>query len=113
MQSFFGKINFARKFTLDFAETIKPLQKMIHKDVEFKGYDERKSAFNNIKVAISQSPMLQSPDFRKYLFLYTFSSNQLLATVLNQKDDDNNKAPVSFMSTNLQGAELNYPSIEK
>jgi hypothetical protein len=40
MQSFFGKINFVRKFTLDFVETIKPLQKMIHKDVEFKWDDE-------------------------------------------------------------------------
>jgi hypothetical protein len=35
VQSFFGKINFLRKFTPDFAETIKPLQKIIRKDVEF------------------------------------------------------------------------------
>jgi hypothetical protein len=40
MQSFFGKINFVRKFTPNFAETIKPLQKMIQKDVEFKWDDE-------------------------------------------------------------------------
>jgi hypothetical protein len=42
MQSFFEKINFVRKFTLNFAETIKPLQKMIRKDVELKWNDERK-----------------------------------------------------------------------
>jgi hypothetical protein len=36
MQYFFGKINFVRKFTSDFNETIKPLQKMIYKDTEFK-----------------------------------------------------------------------------
>jgi hypothetical protein len=36
-----------------------------------------------------------------------------LAAVLTQKDDENNEAPVSFMSTSLQGAELNYPTIEK
>jgi hypothetical protein len=58
MQSFFGKINFVRKFTPDFAETIKPLQKMIRKDVEFKWDDEPKSAFNNIKTTISQAPVL-------------------------------------------------------
>jgi hypothetical protein len=29
MQSFFGKINFVRKFTPDFVEIIKPLQRMI------------------------------------------------------------------------------------
>jgi len=32
MQSFFGKINFVRKSSPDFAEMIKPLQKMIWKD---------------------------------------------------------------------------------
>jgi hypothetical protein len=37
MQSFFGKINFVRKFTPDFVETIKPLQKMIRKDVNLGG----------------------------------------------------------------------------
>jgi len=36
MQSFFWKINFVRKFTPDFAEIIKPLQKMIRKDSKFK-----------------------------------------------------------------------------
>ena len=93
MQSFFGKINFVRKFTPNFAETIKPLQKMIRKDVDFKWDDEKKSVFNNIKVAISQDPVLRSPDFSKYFFLYTFSSIQSLATILTQKDYDNNEAP--------------------
>ena len=48
-----------------------------------------------------------------HLFLYTFSSDQSLVAVLTQKDDDNNEAPVSFMSTNLQGVELNYPTVDK
>jgi hypothetical protein len=113
MQSFFGKINFVRKFTLNFVETIKPLQKIVCKDVEFKWDDEQKNSFNNIKTAISQDPVLQSPEFSKYCFLYTFTSDQSLVAVLTQKDDDNNEAPVSFMSTNLQGAELNYHAIDK
>jgi hypothetical protein len=112
MQSFFGKINFVRKFTPDFIETIKPLQKMICKDVEFKWDDELKISFNNIKTAISQAPVLRSL-FGKDCFLYTFASNQYLATVLTQKDDDNNEASISFMSTNLQGVELNYLAIDK
>jgi hypothetical protein len=32
---------------------------------------------------------------------------------LTQKDDENNEAPVSFMSTNIQGVKLNYPAIDK
>jgi hypothetical protein len=102
-----------RKFTPDFAETIKPLQKMIRKDVKFKWDDERKDAFSNIKTAISQAPVLRSPDFNRDFFLYTFASDQSLAAVLTQKDDDNNEALVSFMSTNIQGANINYPAIDK
>jgi hypothetical protein len=94
MQSFFGKINFVRKFTPDFAETVKPLQKIIRKDVEFKRDDERKDAFNNIKTIIYQAPVLRSLDFSKDFFLYTFAYDQSLVAVLTQKGDDNNEAPV-------------------
>jgi hypothetical protein len=113
MLSFFGKIIFLRKFAPDFAETIKPLQKIIRKDVEFKWDDKQKNAFNNIETAISQAPVLQSPDFCKDFFLYTFSFDQSLVAVLTQKDDENNEALISFMSNNIQGAELIYPAIDK
>jgi hypothetical protein len=66
-----------------------------------------------MKTVISQAPVLRSPDFNRYFFLYTFASDQSLAAVLTQKYDDNNEAPVSFMSTNLQGDELDYPAIDK
>jgi len=36
-----------------------------------------------------------------------------MVVVLTQKDDENHEAPVSFMRTNIQGDELNYPSIYK
>jgi hypothetical protein len=113
MQSFFGKINFVRKLTPDFIETIKPLQKMIHKYGEFKWEEEIKISFRNIKTTISQATVLRSIDFGKDVFLYIFSFDKYLAALLTQKDDENNEAMVSFMSTNLQGAELNYPSIDK
>jgi hypothetical protein len=85
MQSFFGKINFVSKFTPNFVETIKPLQKMICKDVEFKWDDEQKSAFSNIKTTISQAQVMRSLNFSKYFFLYTFSFDQSLDAVLNQR----------------------------
>jgi hypothetical protein len=58
MQSFFGKINFVRKFTPEFTKTVKPLQINIRKDIKFKWDEERKGSFNNIKNAISQAPVL-------------------------------------------------------
>ena len=92
-----------RKFTPDFAETIKPLQKIILKDAEFKWDEERRGSFTNIKTTISQAPVLRNPYFNKDFVLYTFSGDQSLGEVLTQKDDENNEALVSFQSTNLQG----------
>jgi hypothetical protein len=113
MQSFFGQINFVKNFTPKFTEIIKPLQNMVRKDVKFKWDDERKDAFDNIKASISRDLVLRSPDFNRDFFLYTFTSDQSLAAVLNLKDDDNNEALMSSMSTNLQGVKLNYPAVDK
>jgi len=57
--------------------------------------------------------MLRSLDFNKDLFLYTFASNQSLVAVLTQKDDENNETHISFIITNLQEPEINYPTIDK
>ena len=86
---------------------------MIRKDAKFKWDDERKDAFNNIKAAISRALVLRSPNFNRDFFLYTFASDQSLAVVLTWKDDGNIEASMSFMHTNLQGDELNYPVIDK
>jgi hypothetical protein len=63
MQSLFGKINFVRIFVLDFVEIVKPLQKMIKKDVQFKWKPLEKEAFENIKIAIANALSLRSFDF--------------------------------------------------
>jgi hypothetical protein len=113
MQSFLGKINFVRRFISDFAQIVNPLQEMIKKDANFKWSKERKEAFDKIKEAIAEAPTLRSPNFDNEFILYTFASDHSIASVLTQKNEDGEEFPVSFMSTGLQGAELNYPTIDK
>ena len=113
MQSFLGKINFVRKLVSDFTQIVRPLQGMIKKNVIFKWNLPEKEAFNKIKQAIDEAPSLQSPDFSRSFILYTFVSDSSLAAVLMQKYGNNDEWPISFMSIGLQGAELNYPEIEK
>jgi hypothetical protein len=36
MHSFFGKINFVRRFILDFVDISRPLQEMVKKEVDYK-----------------------------------------------------------------------------
>jgi hypothetical protein len=52
-----------------------------------------------------------SPDFSQDFTLYTFSSDRSYAAVLTQKNAENNKVPIAFMSSSFKGAELNYPVV--
>lgn len=107
IQSFLGKINFLRKCISDYAQIVKPMQEMIKKDTFYNWGKREKDAFSHIK------SVLYSLYFSKEFLIYTFTSNTSLAIVLTQKDDLNNEWPISFMSTSLQGPELNYPIVEK
>ena len=113
MQSFMGTINFVQRFVPDFAQIVKPLQQMVKQNVQFKWTDVEKDAFTNIKIAVAHAPSLRSPDFDKDFILYTFSSGISLAVVLTQKEEGGDEFPISFMGAGLQGAELNYPAINK
>jgi hypothetical protein len=113
MQSFLGKINFVIRFISNFTKIVKPLQEMINKDFNFKWTKERREAFENIKEAIAQTPTLRSPNIHNEFILYTFSSHHSIVAVLTQKNEEGKEFMVSFMSTSLQGAELEYPTIGK
>ena len=113
MQSFMGTINFVRRFVLDFAQIVKPLQQMVKQSVKFKWTEIEKYSFKCIKIEIAHAPYLRSPYFERDFILYTFSSNKSLATVLTQKGELGDEYPISFMSTGLQGAEFNYPAVDK
>ena len=113
MQSFLGKINFVSRFIPGFTEIVRPLQKMIRKDAEFKWNIDEKQSFHDILKAIAEAPTLTSPDFSKPFILYTFASDSSYAAVLIQKNQENNEAPIAFTSSGLNGAELNYPEVDK
>jgi len=64
MQSFFGKINFVRKFVSGFTEIVHPMQLMMKKDVVYRWSNEAKKSFQQIKEAIAEVPVGQ-PQFRQ------------------------------------------------
>ena len=70
-------------------------------------------AFNKIKAEIAHAPSLKIPNFDKDFILYTFASNNSLAATLTQKEEGGDEYPISFMSTGLQGVELNYHVVNK
>eukprot|EP00253_Pinus_taeda_P025632 PITA_25632 len=113
MQSFLGQINFVKRFVPDFSHIILPLQAMIKKNAVFKWGLIEKEAFDLINQSIINAPSLITPNFSNPFTLYTIASSSSYAVVLTQLNDHNLEAPISFFSSNLQGAELNYSDVEK
>jgi hypothetical protein len=87
LQSFLGQTNFVHRFIPNYAEIMKPLYKLLKKDVKFEWNEESKQAFENIKAAICEAPVLISPDYNKDFQIFSFASKDTIAGVLLQKND--------------------------
>eukprot|EP00253_Pinus_taeda_P003174 PITA_03174 len=61
LQAFLGKINFLRRFIPNLAELIRLLNNMLKKDYKVKWKIEAKLAFEEIKIALTRTPVLTCP----------------------------------------------------
>eukprot|EP00253_Pinus_taeda_P015826 PITA_15826 len=91
LQAFLGKINFLRRFIPNLAELIRLLRNMLKKDAKVKWSLETKQAFENIKTALTQTPVLTIPQFDKDFIIFSFASEHTIVVVLLQKDDQDVK----------------------
>jgi hypothetical protein len=65
LQSFLGQTNFVHRFIPNNAEIMKPIYKLLKKDVKFEWSEESKQAFKCIKTAICEALVLISPNYNK------------------------------------------------
>eukprot|EP00253_Pinus_taeda_P015822 PITA_15822 len=86
---------------------------MLKKDAKVKWSLETKQAFESIKTALTQTPVLTSPQFDKDFIIFSFASEHTIVAVLLQKDDQGNEKPISFFSRALRDAPLKYQIMEK
>ena len=98
LQAFLGKINFLRRFIPNLAELIRLLSNMLKKDAKVKWSLETKQAFESIKSALTQTPVLTSPQCDKDFIIFSFASDHTIAAVLLQKDEQGAENPISFFS---------------
>ena len=63
LQSFIGKINFLRRFIPNLSEHLRNITNMLKKCVGVKCTVEAKKSFELVKLALTQAPVLISPDF--------------------------------------------------
>jgi hypothetical protein len=113
VQSFLGKINFLRRFVSNFVELVKFITTMLRKGNEIKWTVESHNSFDQIKKALTEAPVLISPDYSKYFLIFSFASFDTVAVVLLQKNVEGLEKPISFFSRALRDAEIKYDIMEK
>jgi hypothetical protein len=113
VQSFLGKINFLRRFVSNFAEMVKLITTMLRKGNEVRWTVESRNSFDQIKRALTEAPVLISPDYSKDFLIFSFASFDTVAVVLLQKNVEGLEQPISFFSRALRDAEVKYDIMEK
>ena len=81
---------------------------MLKKDAEIKWEDRSKDSFAAIKLALTEAPVLISPNFEKEFLTFSYASEETIVAVLLQKNDDGFEQPIAFFSRALRDAELKY-----
>ena len=57
VRAYHGLCNYYRKFVRGFAQIAQPLNRLLSKDVKFEWSAECENAFNQLKKALTESPM--------------------------------------------------------
>lgn len=74
---------------------------------------EAKQAFEDIKTALTKTPVLTSPKFDRDFIIFYFASKHRIFVVLLQKDDQGCEKPIAFFNKALRDAPLKYQIMEK
>ena len=82
LQSLQGKEKFLHRFMCNFAEKTYGYMCLLKKDTPFFWDDQAQWAFDNIKHALTHSPMIHPPDYSKDFLLYIAASTTTITMVL-------------------------------
>ncbi|XP_037790751.1 uncharacterized protein LOC119586129 [Penaeus monodon] len=92
---------------LGFAKTAHPLSKLLSKDEHFVWSSEQQLAFNTMKKALTEFPVLVLPIFSKLFTLVTKASCTGLGATMMQKTNSHLQ-PTAYASRKLNTAETHY-----
>ena len=116
VKSFVGLVGHYRCFIKGFANIAAPLYDLTsgeNKDKKSEHLDlplKAREAFDHLKAACLQAPILAFPDFGKPFLLETDASGKGLGAVLSQKQSDGRYHPIAYASRLMTETEQRYHS---
>ena len=111
VQAFLGLVGYFRLFVENFATIARPLYDLLKKSSQFKWTMRHNIAFNKLKDALMNAPVLAFPDFNKEFILTTDASAIALGAILTQ-ETPKGEVLISCHSRALKKAELNYSNTD-
>jgi hypothetical protein len=113
LQSLQGKVNFLRRFVVNYAEITKGFMRLLKKGVPFCWDEAAQCSFEALKCALTSAPLLRPPDYNRDFLLYLAAAESTIDMVLVQEDDLLEEHVIYYLSRGLVGPELNYSHVEK
>ena len=120
VRKFLGFIGYYGKFIPQYSDIARPLTNLTRKDEVFDWSGACQGAFEMLKEALLEEPILKYPDPSKPYFLYTDVSKYAWAGVLTQsyqhKDEKGVKEihhPITYISGLFRGPQINWVALVK
>ena len=108
LRSFLGMCTYYDEFVKGYANYAQPLFKLTRKSSEFIWTQECQDAFEDLKLMLTNAPVLRRPDTSLQYILHTDWSPHAIGAVLAQIDADGKEHPIAYGSRMLRSAELKY-----
>jgi RNase H-like domain found in reverse transcriptase/Reverse transcriptase (RNA-dependent DNA polymerase) len=119
---FLGFTGYYRYFIKDYSKIARPLLQLTHLSTPWTWKEDEQKAFETLRKAMIDKPVLRQPDFTKPFFLLTDASAYGVGAILSQegglptKSSDNRKPklhPIAYYSATFTKTERNYDIYER
>jgi hypothetical protein len=107
IKSFLGLAAYCRKFIANFSAIARRLTNLLKKENEWNWTEQEHSSFDLLKFKLTNTPLLQYPDFSKPFTLITDARGYAIEAILSQGKLGQDK-PIAYACRMLNKAELNY-----
>ncbi|XP_055838190.1 uncharacterized protein K02A2.6-like [Episyrphus balteatus] len=112
VRRFLGLSGWYRRFVNNYSALAAPLSDTTKNSKTFVFTPEALKAFEELKRALTSSPILINPDFQKPFKILCDASTTGVGSVLCQEDEDGIERPIFYFSHKLSPAQRNYSITE-
>jgi len=113
LESQFALAQYYKKFIPNFSDIIQPFKHLLSSKSDFKWTGECEKARTLLLNVFAANLALNLPDHSKRFRLATDASSFAIASVLSQKQDNDEMVPIAFYSKALDDTQLRYSILDK